>query len=63
MHELGPWWSFGDLCWKFFRGLDWTYEHMSPNKIFIVVLFICFFWWLKLQNDYNKKAEKNGTYK
>jgi len=63
MHETGPWWDFGDFCWKCFHGLEWTYEHITPNKLFITAAFICFAWWIKMQNDFNKKAVKEVKYK
>jgi hypothetical protein len=63
MNQTGFWYSFGRLCYKFFHGLEWTYEHLTPNKIFIVAAFACFIWWMAMQNKYNKKAIKAGTYK
>lgn len=63
MHNEGFWYSVGRGFWSFFEGLDWIYNHLSPNIIFIILGFVCFGWWMKLQAGYNKKAAKNGTYK
>ncbi|CAN5200104.1 hypothetical protein BH09BAC5_BH09BAC5_26410 [soil metagenome] len=63
MHETGIWWSFGDFCWNVFHGLEWTYNNLSPNKIFIVVLFAAFTWWMAWQHKFNQKAIKEGGLK
>ena len=49
--------------YKCFSGLEWTYEHLSPNKVFIAAAFICFIWWMVKQHNYNKKAIASGGYK
>ncbi|HLG04101.1 MAG TPA: hypothetical protein VI731_10935 [Bacteroidia bacterium] len=61
-HE-GFWYSIGDFFYSFFKAMEWTYEHLSPNKVLIVLGFICFFWWMWLQANYNKKAVEQDTYK
>ena len=48
---------------KMFDLWRWLYHHISPNKIFIVILFIGVAAWIYVQGKYNKEAEKNGTYK
>lgn len=63
MEHTGFFYTVGRLFYKFFHGLEWTYNHITPNKIFIVLLFVCFGAWLYVQNNYNKQAAKNGTYK
>jgi hypothetical protein len=61
--QTGFWWSVGRLFYKYFHFLDWTYAHITPNKVFIVIGFVCFAWWMKWQSDFNKKAIKEGRYK
>jgi hypothetical protein len=61
-HE-GFWYSVGDAFYAFFGWLEWTYEHLTPNKVLIVLGFACFSWWLYLQTKYNKKAVREGGYK
>jgi hypothetical protein len=39
------------------------YASVSPNKIFIFILFCGVAVWLYVQHKYNQEAEKNGTYK
>lgn len=63
MPENGFWWSFGHFCWRCFHGLEWMYDHLTPNKVLITVGFIAAGIWIKMQNDYTKKAEREGTYK
>lgn len=63
MHESGFWYSVGRFFYKCFGALEWTYEHITPNKIFIVILFATFTWWMLWQHKYNKKAIKEGGYK
>lgn len=63
MTQHGFWYSFGRACWDFFNGLDSVYNGINPNKIFIGIGFICFFWWIKWQADYNKKFLKSGGLK
>lgn len=63
MSNEGFWYSIGRGFWSFFKGLDWCYDHLSPNLIFIAIGFLAFFAWLKVQGDYNKKAAKEGTLK
>lgn len=51
--------------------LKWSFDHIlvpigelpniiNPNYIFLFLGFIGLFYWLNLQNKYNKKAEKEG---
>jgi membrane protein DedA with SNARE-associated domain len=63
MQETGFWYSVGRFFGKCFRGLEWTYNHLSPNVIFIILLFVCFTWWMLWQHKYNKKAAQSGGYK
>ena len=63
MDQQGIWYSFGRFCWRCFHGLEWTYDHLSPNKVLIGVAAVCFLWWIKWQNDFNKKAIKEGGLK
>ncbi len=63
MEHSGFFYTIARLSYKFFHGLEWTYNTITPNKIFIVILFICFFWWIMWQHKYNKAAQRNGTYK
>lgn len=60
MTQHGFWYSFGRFCWDCFKGLEWTYDHLTPNKVFIAIGSVCFLWWVKWQSDYNKKALKGG---
>ncbi|MEO5643570.1 MAG: hypothetical protein ABIQ40_05970 [Bacteroidia bacterium] len=63
MEHSGFFYTLARLFYKFFHALEWTYNHITPNKIFIVLLFLCVGWWLTMQHNYNKKAAQNGTYK
>ncbi|MCX6310696.1 MAG: hypothetical protein NT084_03575 [Bacteroidetes bacterium] len=63
MEPTGFWYSFGHLMYKYFHGMEWIYDHASPNKICIVLAFVCFAWWMKMQANFNKKAIKEGGYK
>ena len=63
MQQEGFWYSVGRGFYKCFEGLEWTYNHLSPNKIFIGIGFICFLWWMLWQNKFNKKAASEGTLK
>ena len=51
--------------------LKWSFDHIlvpigelpniiNPNYIFLFLGFIGLFYWLNLQNKFNKKAEKEG---
>jgi hypothetical protein len=61
--QTGFWWSVGRAFYKYFHGLEWVYDQITPNIVCIVLGFVCFAWWMKLQMAYNKKALKEGTYK
>lgn len=52
--------------------LKWSFDHIlvpigelpdliNPNYIFLFIGFIGLFYWLNLQNKYNKKANREGT--
>ena len=62
-HPEGFWYSVGHAFYKYFGWMESIYDHISPNKVFIALGFICFAWWLKWQADYTKKAIKEGKYK
>jgi hypothetical protein len=59
----GFWYSVGRGFYKFFGALEWTYGHLTPNIIFIIIGFICFTWWMLWQHKYNKTAARTGGYK
>lgn len=61
-HE-GFWYSVGDFFYKCFRGLEWTYHTINPNKCLIAIGFVCFAWWMLWQFKYNKEAAAKGTLK
>jgi hypothetical protein len=63
MQESGFWYATGRFFYKCFEALEWTYNHLSPNVIFIALAFICFTWWMLWQHKYNKKAISSGGYK
>lgn len=63
MNQPGFWYAFGRFMYKCFEGLEWTYYHLSPNKVFIAAAFICFIWWMAKQHKYNKIAATKGGYK
>jgi hypothetical protein len=63
MNQEGFWYAVGRAFYKAFELLEWTYDTLSPNKVLIAVGFVAFFAWKKMQNDYNKKAAKDGTIK
>ncbi|HTL81623.1 MAG TPA: hypothetical protein VL651_07955 [Bacteroidia bacterium] len=58
--QTGFWWKVGHLFYRFFHLLEWTYQHLSPNKVFILAGFVCFTWWMLWQHKYNKKALTEG---
>jgi len=52
--------------------IKWSFDHIlvpigdlpniiNPNYIFLFIGFIGLFYWLNLQNKYNKKADREGT--
>lgn len=63
MEQTGFWYTIGRWSYKYFQGLEWAYDHVTPNKICIVLAFGCFAWWMKMQSDYNKKQIREGGYK
>ena len=63
MTHLLFWNEIGQLFYKYFHFLEWCYQHLTPNKVLMVIAACCMIWWLKWQNDYNKKAQRDGTYK
>jgi hypothetical protein len=63
MEQEGVWYSIGRGFWTFFEGLDWMYEHLSPNIIIMLAITICVIWWTAWQAKFNKEAQKNGTHK
>lgn len=47
---------------------EWTFKILPilgniPNVLFIILGFVLLFFWLKMQSDFNKKAEREGTLK
>lgn len=63
MQQEGFWYSVGRGFYKFFGMLEWTYNHLTPNIIFIILGAICMVWWILWQHKYNKKAIETGGYK
>ncbi|HEU4717373.1 MAG TPA: hypothetical protein VFU15_06060 [Bacteroidia bacterium] len=63
MNQEGFWYAFGRVCYKYFDGLQWTYDHLSPNKILITIGFISFAWWIAWQNKFNQKQLREGGLK
>jgi len=61
--QEGFWYTVGDLFYKCFEGLEWVYDHLSPNKVLIVIGAACMIWWLLWQHRYNKEAAAKGTLK
>jgi hypothetical protein len=53
----------GRLFDKMFSMWEWMRDHVSPNKVFIFILFVGVAVWIYVQGQYNKQAEKNGTLK
>ena len=62
-NQEGFWWSVGRFCYKCFEGLEWTYAHITPNKILIVVGFVATAAWIYVQHKYNQKAIREGGIK
>lgn len=60
MQQEGFWYSVGRGFYTCFEGLEWMYDHLSPNKIFIAMGFIAFAIWMYVQAKYNKKAAAEG---
>lgn len=59
---------FKDLVWWLADFLRTTFEILPqlgnlPNIAFLLLVILGFLVWLKIQNDYNKKAEREGTLK
>ncbi len=54
---------FGDASQSSFRILRWLGNSVHINVFFIIILFIAFFIWLKMQADYNRKAKEEGSLK
>lgn len=57
---------FKDLVWMLADYLKMTFEILPqlrnlPNIAFLSLIAIGFLIWLKMQRDYNKKAEREGT--
>lgn len=57
---------FKDLVWMLADYLRMTFEILPqlrnlPNIAFLSLIAIGFLIWLKMQRDYNKKAEREGT--
>jgi len=60
--------TFTDIVYLIGDLLSSTFEILPvlgnlPNYIFLVVGFILLFIWIKVMNDYNQEAERNGTLK
>ena len=62
-NQEGFWYSVGRFFYKCFEGLEWTYDHISPNKILIVVGFVAVTAWVVVQHKYNKKSASDGSLK
>ena len=59
---------FKDLVWMLADFLRATFQILPqlgnlPNIAFLFLVIIGFLVWMKMQNDYNKKAEREGTLK
>ncbi len=57
---------FKDLVWMLADLLKQTFTILPklgnlPNVAFLFLVCIGFLVWLKMQRDYNKKAEREGT--
>jgi hypothetical protein len=57
---------FKDLVWMLADFLRMTFEILPqlrnlPNIAFLLLACLGFLIWLKMQRDYNKKAEREGT--
>lgn len=62
-NQEGFWYSVGRGFYKYFEGLEWTYAHLTPNKLLIVVGFIATAAWIYVQHKYNKEAAQNSSLK
>ncbi len=53
------------IVWTFEKVLEPLGElpWVSPNNLVIVLGFVGLYYWLKVQGNYNKKAEKEGGLK
>ena len=49
----------------FFAAIFNLFEQLGnlPNIAFIALAFALLFWWLNMQKNYSKKAEREGTLK
>lgn len=59
---------FKDIVWFIAGLLEKSFEILPalgnlPNIAFLLLAILGFLYWLKLQRDYNKKAEQEGTLK
>ena len=56
MSSADLFYSLGDLFYWFFIN---TLESLGngPWKILLIIAFVLFAFWMKMQNDYNKAAE------
>ena len=59
----GFWYSVGDAFYKYFRGMEWANDTVLVNKMLIVIGFVAFAAWMRMQSKYNGSALKNGTLK
>lgn len=57
----GFWYSVGDAFHAYFRGMEWANDTVLINKLLIVVGFVAFAAWMRMQINYNKKALKENT--
>lgn len=57
----GFWYSVGDAFYAYFRGMEWANDTILINKLLIVVGFVAFAAWMRMQINYNKKALKENT--
>jgi hypothetical protein len=60
--------TFTDIVYFIGEFLSSTFEILPalgnlPNYIFLVLGFVLLFIWIKVMNDYNQEAERNGTLK
>lgn len=58
--------GIGDLIYSSFELLKitaWSNQDSLVNWFYIVAMFVLVVVWVKVQADYNKKAQQNGTLK
>jgi hypothetical protein len=61
MNGEGFWYSLGRFFYRTFHWLEnLGLAGFNPNKVFIVIAFIAFFAWLRMQAKYTKDAKQNN---